>query len=108
MDSDFCIRGTPLRVRERDGHLERGGVATAGQSVRTDNDRHANKDKENDEKGKRDSQAETEEWGGEHLGYRVQATLTVFSHTNIGVGITGGTVDTMVTEADTRLVEFTF
>ena len=62
----------------------------------------------NDEKGKRDSQAETKEWGGQHLGYSVQATLTVFSHTNIGVGITGGTVDTMVTEADTRLVEFTF
>ena len=76
--------------------------------MRTDKDRHANRDKENDEKGKRDSQAETEEWGGQHLGYRVQATLTVFSHTNIGVGITGGTVDTMVTEADTRLVEFTF
>ena len=36
-----------------------------------------------------------------------QATLTVFS-TNIGVGITGGTVDTMVTEAGTRLVEVTF
>ena len=76
--------------------------------MRTDKDRHANRDKENDEKGKRDSQAETEEWGGQHLGYRVQATLTVFSHTYLGVRITGGTVDTMVTEAGTRLVEFTF
>ena len=56
----------------------------------------------------RESRPETEEWGGQHLGYRVQATLTVFSHTNIGVGITGGTVDTMVTEAGTRLVEVTF
>ena len=67
-----------------------------------------NKDKVNDEKGKRDSQAETEEWGGQHLGYRVQATLTVFSHTNIGVGITGGTVDTMVNVAGTCLVQVTF
>ena len=67
-----------------------------------------NKDKVNDEKGKRDSQAETEEWGGQHLGYRVQATLTVFNHTYLGVGITGGTVDTLVTEADTRLVKSSF
>ena len=60
------------------------------------------------QKRSRQSRTETEEWGGQHPGYRVQATLTVFSHTNIGVGITGGTVDTMVTEAGTRLVEFTF
>ena len=60
------------------------------------------------QKSERQSQTETEEWGGQHLGYRVQATLTVFSHTYLGVGITGGTVDTMVNEAGTRLVEFTF
>ena len=56
----------------------------------------------------RESRPETEEWGGQHPGYRVQATLTVFSHTYLGVRITGGTVDTMVTEAGTRLVESPF
>ena len=56
----------------------------------------------------RQSRAETEEWDRQHPGYRGQATLTVFSHTYLGVRITGGTVDTMVTEAGTRLVEFTF
>ena len=60
------------------------------------------------QKSERQSQTETEEWGGQHPGYRVQATLTVFSHTYLGVRITGGTVDTMVTEAGTRLVEFPF
>ena len=37
-DLDFCIRSTPLRVRERDEHVERGGVATAGQNARSDKD----------------------------------------------------------------------
>ena len=59
----------------------------------------------------RQSRIETEEWGGQHPGYRVQITLTVlslYSRTEIGVRITGGTVDTMVSEAGTRLVDFPF
>jgi len=60
------------------------------------------------QKSERQSRTGTEKLGGKHPGYRVQATLTVFSHTYLGVRITGGTVDTMVTEAGTRLVEFTF
>ena len=56
----------------------------------------------------RESRTETEEWGGRHPGYRVQATLTVFSHTYLGVRSTGVTVDTMVTEAGTRLVKSSF
>ena len=55
--------------------------------------------------------AETGEWGGQHPGYRVQVTFTVlgvFINTNTDVTLTGGTVDTMVAEAGTRLDEFPF
>ena len=71
-----------------------------------------NKYKENDAKRERDRVGQRQRYGVESApGYHVQATLTVVSvssHTNICVRITGGTVDTMVTEAGTRLVEVTF
>ena len=74
--------------------------------------RTLNKYKENDAKRERDRVGQRQGYGVEStpgITYRQHLLLSVFQVTQIFVSrITGSTVDTMVTEAGTRLVDFPF